>query len=244
MNASGTTHRRPGPGGNSSGNAPTPESRTLINETIGQLRTAIPAFAEQNCENEQIAQLWKRRVEQADINGKIEWQLQRELIQEAEQKLRTLSEEMDQELEALQREDRRTRTSPARKSATTGRIWDWGTNGISSALGLAAAAGLVFPPLAPLVLGSWSYPPQWWDWSEEYSGAGSATGTNTGRRPSGRSPPSLTGTWMHPGGQHEEPPAEVAQGQPSGRAGGPEDRTTGKSRIRHVPGGAVLPGTG
>ena len=124
--------------------------RTLINETIGQLRTAIPAFAEQNCENEQIAQLWKRRVEQADINGKMN-QLQRELIQEAEQKLRTLSEEMDQELEHFNAKTEEPDIS-GKKIRNHRRIWDWGTNGISSALGLAAAAGLVFPPLAPLSL--------------------------------------------------------------------------------------------
>ena len=150
MNASGTTHRRPGPGGNSSGKALRPASRTLINETIGQLRTAIPAFAEQNCENEQIAELWKRRVEQVGINGKTN-QLQRELIQEAEQKLRTLSEEMDQELEHFNAKTEEPDIS-GKKIRNHRRIWDWGTNGISSALGLAAAAGLVFPPLAPLSL--------------------------------------------------------------------------------------------
>ena len=124
--------------------------QALINETIGQLRTAIPAFAEQNCEKEEIAELWKRRVEQAGISGKAN-ALQRELIQEAARRLRTLLEEMDQELEAFNAKMEDPDIS-GKKIHNQRRVWDWGTMGISSALGIAAAAGFIIPPLAPLSL--------------------------------------------------------------------------------------------
>ena len=123
---------------------------TLINETIGQLRIAIPAFAEQNCEKEDIAELWKRRVEETGINRKAN-ELQRTLSQEAERKLKTLSEELDQELETFNGR-METPDISGKKIHNHRKIWDWGTMGISSALGLAAAAGFVIPPLAPLSL--------------------------------------------------------------------------------------------
>ena len=120
--------------------------QALINETIGQLRTAIPAFAEQNCENEQIVELWQWRVEQVGINGKAN-ELQTELVQEAERKLKTLSEEMDQELEAFNAKMEAPDIS-GKKIRNHRRVWDWGTMGISSALGIAAAATFPIPPLA------------------------------------------------------------------------------------------------
>ena len=121
--------------------------QTLINETTGHLRTVIPAFAEQNCEEEDIAELWNRRVEQTDINGKAN-ELQRILSQEAERKLKTLLEEMDQELETFNAR-METPDISGKKIRNHRKILDWGTMGISSALGLAAMAGRLIPPLAP-----------------------------------------------------------------------------------------------
>ena len=120
--------------------------QALINETIGQLRTTIPAFAEQNCENEQIAELWQRRVEETGINGKAN-ALQRKLSQEAERKLKTLSEEMDQELEAFNAKLEAPDIS-GKKIRNQRKLWSWGTMGISSALGIAAVAAAPIPPLA------------------------------------------------------------------------------------------------
>ena len=122
--------------------------QSLINETIGKLRTAIPAFAEQNCEKEDIAELWNRRLEQTGINGKAN-ELQRKLSQEAEQKLKTLSEEMNQELETLNARMEIPNIF-GKKIHNYRAIWDWGTRGMSSALGLAGRAGRLIPPLAPL----------------------------------------------------------------------------------------------
>ena len=99
--------------------------QALINETIGQPRTAMPAFAEQNCENEQIAELWQWRVEQAGIDGKAN-ELHTELVQEAERKLKTLSEEMDQELEAFNAKMEAPDIS-GKKIRNHRRVWDWGT---------------------------------------------------------------------------------------------------------------------
>ena len=121
--------------------------QTLINETIGPLRTAIPSFAEQNYENEQIAELWRWRAEQAGISGKAN-DLQRKLSQEAERKLKTLLEEMDQELETFNAR-METPDISGKKIRNHRKILDWGTMGISSALGLAAMAGRLIPPLAP-----------------------------------------------------------------------------------------------
>ena len=120
--------------------------QALINETIGQLRTAIPAFAEQNCENEQIAELWQRRVERIGINGKAN-ELQRKLSQEAERKLRTLSEEMDQELEPFNAKMEAPDIS-GKKIRNHRKLWSWGTMGISSALGIAAVTTSPILPLA------------------------------------------------------------------------------------------------
>ena len=121
--------------------------QALVNETIGQLRTAIPGFVEQNLEKEEIAQLWKSRVERAGVNRKAN-ELQRDLVQEAERKIKTLIEEMDQEMEALNAV-METPNISGKRMHNHRKIWDWGTLSISSALGLAAAAGFVFPPLAP-----------------------------------------------------------------------------------------------
>ena len=122
--------------------------QSLINETIGKLRTAIPAFAEQNCEKEDIAELWNRRLEQTGINRKAN-ELQRKLSQEAEQKLKTLSEEMNQELETFNARMEIPNIF-GKKIHNYRAIWDWGTRGMSSALGLAGRAGRLIPPLAPL----------------------------------------------------------------------------------------------
>ena len=128
--------------------------QTLINETIGRLRTDIPAFAEQNFEKGEIAQIWKNRVERTGINRKAA-ELQRELVREAEGKLKNLLEEMDQELESFNAGMEAPNIS-GKKKPNRRKIWNWGTMGISSALGLAAvAAGIVISPLAalPLLLG-------------------------------------------------------------------------------------------
>ena len=123
MNASGTTRGKPGPGGNSSGSAPTPASRALINETIGQLRTAIPAFAEQNCENEEIANSgregWTDRHQREGERA-----AEKTEAQEAERKLKTLSEEMDQELEAFNAKMEAPDIS-GKKIHNHRRVWDW-----------------------------------------------------------------------------------------------------------------------
>ncbi len=120
--------------------------QTLINETIGPLRIAIPAFAEENLEKEEIAQLWQSRVERAGINRKAN-ELQRDLVREAEGKIKTLVEEMDQEMEAFNVRMALPNIS-GRRIHNHRKIWDWGRWGISSALTLAAVASASIPPLA------------------------------------------------------------------------------------------------
>ena len=120
----------------------------LVDETIGRLRNEVTVFVEQNCENPQIATRWKQKVEQAGINRRVQ-ELQRELQQQTVRKVKTLTEEMDQELELLSPELEIPDVTAGRFSNYR-RIWDRGTLGISSALGIAAAAAIVtFPPLAP-----------------------------------------------------------------------------------------------
>ena len=85
-------------------------------------------------------------MEQTGINGKAN-ELQRKLVQEAEGKLKTILEEMDQELETFNAR-METPNISGKKISNRRKIWDWGTMGISSALGIAAAATLPILPLA------------------------------------------------------------------------------------------------
>ena len=73
----------------------------LLKNTIGKLRADIPAFVEINCENETLSKQWERKIQQADIEEQIR-QFQEELQQQCYDKVKTLIEEIDQELHLLE----------------------------------------------------------------------------------------------------------------------------------------------
>ena len=119
----------------------------LLKNTIGKLRADIPAFVEINCENEALSKQWERKVQQADINKPVR-QFQEELQQQCYDKVKTLIEEIGQELHLLEF----AVTPPHLKTGNIynhRRAWDWTIQGISAVLGAAATASLfTFPPLA------------------------------------------------------------------------------------------------
>ena len=119
----------------------------VLNGTIGRLRVAIPAFVESNCEDREMAEKWAQRVEGAGINERVR-ELQQDLHQRVVDKIYTLAQELDQEL-------RRVQATINQPDLMTGPIadhrkrWNWGTTGITSALGIAATiSAFTFPPLA------------------------------------------------------------------------------------------------
>ena len=123
--------------------------QSFITGTAGKLRTDIPAFAELHCENENLPRAWERKVKDADISKRAV-QLQKDLQEEANEKLKTRIAELGQELEDLQFR-LEPLTMETGKIANHRRTWDWTTQGISHTL--AATAGILFfTPLSPLSL--------------------------------------------------------------------------------------------
>ena len=126
--------------------------QALLNGTIGQLRAAIPAFVEANCEDRELAENWTRRVRFAGIGRRVQ-ELQRDLHQQMVDKFNTLFQEMDQELQGIQ-------ANISQPDLNTGPIsdyrkrWNWGTTGVTSLLGIATTISMfTFPPLTvPLVI--------------------------------------------------------------------------------------------
>ena len=121
--------------------------QALINRTIGRLRADIPDFADRNCENEHIGQLWRWKVEGANIDEQLQ-ELQRDLHREAVDKIRTLGEELAKEMELLSAEVEAPELKGGR-IIDYRKIWDLGTRGLAGALSLASLA-VRATPLAPL----------------------------------------------------------------------------------------------
>ena len=122
--------------------------QALINRTIGRLRADIPDFADRNCENKHIGQLWRWKVEGANIDEQLQ-ELQRALHGEAVDKIRTLGEELAKEMELLSAEFEAPELKGGR-IIDHQKIWDLGTVGLAGALSLASWAVRAIPPLAPL----------------------------------------------------------------------------------------------
>ena len=120
-----------------------------INDTIGLLRADIPAFAEENCENARIGRLWEEKIKSAGIEGGIQ-DLQRELQQQVDEKIKTLIDEIGQELELLSH-DFESPHIQAGSIRNYRRYWDWGTLGMVGILNVAAMA-IIPTPLAPLAV--------------------------------------------------------------------------------------------
>ncbi len=119
----------------------------VLFSTIGRLRASIPAFVEANCEDTELAEKWAQRVERAGINSEVR-DLQQDLQQRVVDKIYTLTQELDQELQGVQA----TMTQP---DLITGPIadhrkrWSWGTTGVTSVLGIATTiSAFTVPPLA------------------------------------------------------------------------------------------------
>ena len=119
----------------------------VLFSTIGRLRASIPAFVEANCEDTELAEKWAQRVERAGINSEVR-DLQQDLQQRVVDKIYTLTQELDQELQGVQA----TMTQP---DLITGPIadhrkrWNWGTTGVTSVLGIATTiSAFTVPPLA------------------------------------------------------------------------------------------------
>ena len=118
-----------------------------IDDTIGVLRSDIPDFAEENCENAWLGRLWEEKIKSAGIEGGLQ-DLQRELQQQVDEKVKTLIDEIGQELELLSH-DFESPHIQVGNIRNYRRYWDWGTLGTASILNVAAMA--VTPtPLAPL----------------------------------------------------------------------------------------------
>ena len=126
--------------------------QALINRTIGSLRADIPDFADRHCENEHIGQLWRWKVEGANIDEQLQ-ELQRDLHREAVDKIRTLGEELAKEMELLSAEFEAPDLKGGRIHNHR-RIWDLGTRGLAGALSLASWAVRATPlaPLAPILM--------------------------------------------------------------------------------------------
>ena len=119
----------------------------VLNSTIGRLRASIPAFVEANCDDRELAEKWARKVRRAGINKKVR-ELQQDLKQRVVDKIYTLTQELDQELQGIQA----TMTQP---DLITGPIadhrkrWNWGTTGVTSVLGIATTiSAFTLSPLA------------------------------------------------------------------------------------------------
>ena len=128
--------------------------QAMINRTAGALRTDIPGFADCHCENDHIGQLWRLKVEGANVDEQMQ-ELQRDLHGEAVDKIGTLGEELAKELELLSAEFEAPNLKGGR-IANHRRIWDWGTRGLAGALNLAswAVRATPFLPLAPFLKGA------------------------------------------------------------------------------------------
>ena len=126
----------------------------MLNETIGTLRREIPAFAEDHCEDREISEKWKRKVEQAGIESGVQ-EAQQELHQACADRAQSLAAEVEQELASLvmRFEGPGIAAGPIRDHR---RIWNWSMQGVSSGLGLTALAlpFLTNPITLPLVLGA------------------------------------------------------------------------------------------
>ena len=127
--------------------------QALINRTIGRLRADIPDFADRNCENEHIGQLWRWKVEGANIDEQLQ-ELQRDLHREAVDKIRTLGEELAKEMELLSAEFEAPELEGGR-IIDHRKIWDLGTLGLAGVLELASWVVRATPlaPLAPFLRG-------------------------------------------------------------------------------------------
>ncbi|MCY4558129.1 MAG: GTPase domain-containing protein [Chloroflexi bacterium] len=133
---------------------------SVLNETIGTLRREINAFAEDHCEDREISEKWKRKVEQARIESRVQ-EAQKELHQACADRAQSLAAEVEQELAslAMRFEVPGIAAGPIRDHR---RIWNWSIQGVSAGLGLTALAsyaGLALPFVAnpitlPLVLGA------------------------------------------------------------------------------------------
>ena len=119
---------------------------SFIRGTVGKLRTDIPAFAELHCENKSLQAAWETKVKGVDITKRA-GQLQKELQEEANEKVKIRIAEIGQELEDLQfrLEPLTTETG---KIANHRKIWDWTMQGITATLGMAAVAVLPTPLFA------------------------------------------------------------------------------------------------
>ena len=126
--------------------------QSVLNSTTGRIRQETPAFAEDHCEDQDINQAWQQKIRSALIERRTE-EAQQQLQQQVSDKLRTLNEEIGQEIKNIQ-------TRLTMTNITAGRIrdhrrtWNWGTLGASGVLGIAyaAAAASIIPPLAPFTL--------------------------------------------------------------------------------------------
>ena len=119
----------------------------LLNGTIGRLRAGIPAFVEANCEDKELAKKWDQRVRRAGIDRQVK-ELQLDLQQRTVDKVNTLNQELDQELQSIQ-------ATIMQPDLITGPIadhrkwWNRGSIGVTSALGIATTiSAFTFPPLA------------------------------------------------------------------------------------------------
>ena len=119
----------------------------LLNGTIGRLRAGIPAFVEANCEDKELAKKWDQRVRRAGIDRQVK-ELQQDLQQRTVDKVNTLIQELDQELQSIQ-------ATIMQPDLITGPIadhrkwWNRGSIGVTSALGIATTiSAFTFPPLA------------------------------------------------------------------------------------------------
>ena len=123
-------------------------TQSALNTTTGRLRREIPGFAE----DQEINRAWQQKVQSANIDHRAR-EAQEELQNQVSDKIRTLTEDIGQEIKSVQTR-LVTTTIAAGRIRDHRKIWNWGAIGVSGALGVAAAAAAVsiIPPLAPFAL--------------------------------------------------------------------------------------------
>ena len=98
----------------------------LIQQTVGNLRNQIPAFADQHCEDRSLSDKWNARVSSANIDQKCQ-ALQKQLAAECQEYFKQLVADIQQELRMLENQFQTVDMNTG-KITDTRRRWNWGVD--------------------------------------------------------------------------------------------------------------------
>lgn len=116
----------------------------LVQQTVGDLRRQINDFVEEHFEDKQLHDRWNERISAANLNRKMQ-EAQRQLAGECQERIRQLTEDMQQEIGQIAAQFQRVNDLETGPITDTRGRWNWGVTGLSSTLGLGAAAALFIP---------------------------------------------------------------------------------------------------